>query len=132
MASVDTTLIDKWTAFMNDEAASDYEQATRQLRSAFTETLPKELPADRLFADAEATFSGGELAEVCAEIALTVHAGCRADDFHNWDYDHLEFIIDMSNRYDFEIPANFLNGLPEQLILLVKSKRVKKPGCEDE
>ena len=70
------------------------------------------------------------LAEVGGEIALTVHAGCTRDDFHNWNYDHLEFIIDLSNRHNFDIPKNFLNGLPEQLIILVDSEHVKKPRCD--
>lgn len=83
-----------------------------------------------MFADALEEFDREELAEVCGEIVQTIKAECSADDFHNWNYDHLEFIIDLSNRYGFTIPRNLLNGLPEQLIILVDAKKLSEPGCD--
>lgn len=83
-----------------------------------------------LFDAAAAEFEGEELAEVCGEIVETITAECSADDFHNWNYDHLEFIIDLSNSRGFEIPRNLLNGLPEQLIILVDAKKLGEPGCD--
>jgi len=83
-----------------------------------------------LFDAAAEKFVGEELAEVCREIVETITATCDADDFHSWSYDHLEFIIEISKDFGFMIPRNLLNGLPEQLILLVDSKKLSKPECD--
>jgi len=83
-----------------------------------------------IFDVAAESFAGDELAEVCREIVETITATCDADDFHSWSYDHLEFIIELSNSFGFTIPHNLLNGLPEQLILLVDSKKLSKPECD--
>lgn len=90
-----------------------------ELQSLFAEDLPEGLEAEELFQDCVQAYEGQELAEVCAELTLSLNAACERDDFHNWDYDHLEFIIGLSKAYEFDIPSNLLNGLPEQLILLV-------------
>jgi hypothetical protein len=99
------------------------------LRQSFVSALPDLSDADRIFEDTLNEFDGEELIEVCREVIDTVTAECSADDFHNWNYDHLEFIIDLSNRYNFVIPRNLLNGLPEQLILLVDADKLSEPGC---
>lgn len=83
-----------------------------------------------MFDAAAVKFTGEELSEVCRELVETVTASCDADDFHNWSYDHLEFIIELSNIYGFTIPRNLLNGLPEQLILLVDPSKLSEPGCD--
>ena len=127
MAKIDSTIIEQLRSIIT----SGVYDATHKCREAFLEVMPEKLPADKIFAEAADKFSDEELAEVCGEVALTVNASCSRDDFHNWNYDHLEFIIELSNRYDFDIPKNFLNGLPEQLIILVDSEHVKKPECED-
>jgi hypothetical protein len=104
------------------------------LRSAFIEELKDELAggekAGAVFEDVRTAFEGLELLELSSEIVRTIKAECDADDFHNWDYDHLEFIIDLSNRHGFTIPRNLLNGLPEQLIILVDAKKLGEPGCD--
>lgn len=100
------------------------------LRTAFVQDLAGAQFAEKVFDDARSAFDDGELPEVCEEVVLTVHAECGADDFHNWNYDHLEFIIDCSNRYGFTIPRNLLNGLPEQLIILVDKNKLADPDCE--
>jgi acyl carrier protein len=101
------------------------------VRMSFIDLLPKNLPAEQIFEACSDAFFGEELAEVCAETALTIRADCRRNDFHNWDYDHLEFIIGLSNQFGFTIPRNLLNGLPEQLIILVDSGNVKRPDCPE-
>lgn len=100
------------------------------LKAAFLEKLPAGSKGDAMFADALGEFDEDEISEVCAEVVATLTAECTEDDFHNWNYDHLEFIIDLSNRYGFTIPRNLLNGLPEQLILLVDAKKLSEPGCD--
>jgi hypothetical protein len=115
-------LIEEWQRLQAEE---DVEA----LKGAFIELLPADIPAEDIFADIEDSFAEEELAEVAAELAYTILADCSRDDFHNWDYDHMEFIIEQSNKHDFEIPRNFLNGLPEQLIILVNSGKVNKPEC---
>jgi hypothetical protein len=127
MATIDSTIIEQLQSIIT----SGVDDSEQKCKAAFKEVMPENLPADKMFNEAAEKFSDEELAEVCGEVALTVHAGCTRDDFHNWNYDHLEFIIDLSNRYDFDIPKNFLNGLPEQLIILVDSDHVKKPECDD-
>lgn len=126
MAEIDKTIIQQLTSIMT----SGVSDAEEKCRNAFSEVLPDRLPADSIFNEAVKQFSGEELAEVCGEIVLTVTAGCTRDDFHNWNYDHLEFIIDLSNRHGFTIPRNLLNGLPEQLIILVDSDKLSEPGCD--
>lgn len=127
MAKIDANIIEQLTSIMT----SGVSEKNDRCREAFAEVMPEHLPAGKIFDEAEQKFSDEELARICGETALTVHAGCSRDDFHNWNYDHLEFIIEMSNKYNFDIPKNFLNGLPEQLIILVDSEHVKKPKCED-
>ncbi len=117
-------IINEWK-----ESAENDDMET--VKESFIELLPENLPAEKIFEACTDAFFGEELAEVCAETALTIRADCRRDDFHNWDYDHLEFIIGLSNQFGFSIPRNLLNGLPEQLIILVDSGKVKKPDCPD-
>ncbi len=100
------------------------------LRDEFLAELQDQAEAEALFDEAVAAYEGEELAEICGEIVQTIKAECTADDFHNWNYDHLEFIIDLSNRHNFIIPRNLLNGLPEQLIILVDAKKLSEPGCD--
>jgi hypothetical protein len=126
MAKIDSTIIQQLQSIMT----SGVSDKLQKCKDAFREVMPENLPADTIFDEAAEKFADEELAEICGEIALTVHAGCTRDDFHNWNYDHLEFIIDLSNRHNFDIPKNFLNGLPEQLIILVDSDHVKKPRCD--
>lgn len=126
MAHFDTSLIEDYRSI----AADGDVNSTDRLKSTFMEDLPDEYEGEALFNEALEQFEAEELGEVCAEIILTVTASCEQDDFHNWDYDHLSFIIELSNTHDFTIPKNLLNGLPEQLIILVDSDKVEKPGCE--
>jgi hypothetical protein len=100
------------------------------LKDLFIERMTSIPEASQLFEDAAEAFAGEELVEVTSEIVETFQGECGADDFHSWNYDHLEFIIDLSNKYNLVIPKNLLNGLPEQLILLVNAKRLGEPGCK--
>ena len=126
MAKFDTSLIEDYRSIAADGDVNSIDR----LKSTFLEDLPDEYEGEALFNEALEQFEAEELGEVCAEIILTVTASCEQDDFHNWDYDHLSFIIELSNSHDFAIPQNLLNGLPEQLIILVDSDKVEKPGCE--
>ena len=74
-------------------------------------------------------YEGEELAEIAAELVLALTAGCSADDFHTWNYDHLSTIMELSNRFGYRIPRNLVNGLPQQLILVDHTK-LGQPGCE--
>lgn len=103
--------------------------ADELIRAEMVKALP-EHDGGALFDAVAEEFEGEELAEVCGEIVETITAECSADDFHNWNYDHLEFIIELSNSRGFEIPRNLLNGLPEQLIILVDAKKLGEPGCD--
>jgi len=114
-------------AFAAAVAATDGVEALKQ---EFLQRLPAGMQGAGMFADTLEKFPEEELPDVCAELLATLTASCTEDDFHNWDYDHLEFIIELSNRYGFVIPRNLLNGLPEQLILLVDKRKLSKPGCE--
>ncbi len=95
----------------------------------FAELLPSDYDAEAIFNKTLDSFTEEEAPEVLAETALTINAECERDDFHSWNYDHLEFIIELSKEFDFSIPKNLLNGLPEQLIILVESDRVDRDGC---
>ena len=105
----------------------------QSVRERFLSDLPEGVDGEAILSDIEAEFEGEELKEVAEEIIKTLTASCTEDEFHNWNYDHLEFIIDMSNKHNFTIPRNLLNGLPEQLIILVDSDKLGPKGCpEDE
>lgn len=108
------------------------EQIIDKLASVFAEECPADLPAAEIVKEANKRFELSEVPEILSELLLTITASCSDDDFHNWNYDHLELIIDLSNRFNFDIPRNLLNGLPEQLILTVKSDHLENPPCEDE
>jgi hypothetical protein len=105
------------------------EKGENALKSAFIDLLPEDLPKEKIFEECKSSFAGEELAEVCAEVALTIRADCSSDEFHNWNYDHLEFIIQLSNKFVIQIPMNFLNGLPEPLIVLVDKNKLQRPEC---
>jgi len=94
--------------------------------SGFAELLPPELDAEAIYNRTFEKFPEEEAREVLAEIVLTVTDGCDRDDFHSWNYDHLEHIIELSNEIGFSIPKNLLNGLPEQLIILVDSDKIDR------
>mgnify|MGYP006309180513 CR=1 FL=1 len=126
MAQYDISLIEDYRSIAVD---GDMHSIDR-LKSTFLEDLPDDFDGEAIFTDAAEQFEAEELGEICAQLILTFTASCEQDDFHNWDYDHLAFIIDMSNKYDFPLPKNLLNGLPEQLIILVDSDKIEKPGCE--
>lgn len=99
----------------------------------FTRIFPDDIGADArgIFDRTSGRFNKDELPEILAEIVLTVSAECDRDDFHSWNYDHLEHIIELSNEFNFSIPKNLLNGLPEQLIILVDSDKVDRDSrCE--
>lgn len=121
-----TDLVARFTAHVSD---SD-EATAAAMRPAFVAELPQDVDGGAVFDDIAEAFSGEELAQVAAETVAMITASCTADDFHNWDYDHLEFLIELSNRRSLTIPRNLLNGLPEQLILLVKRERLSEPGCD--
>ncbi len=112
--------------FLSDDGSVD----ESGLRKAFLSELSEHKEAEALFEEAVDAYEGEELVEIAGEIVRTIKADCTADDFHNWNYDHLEFIIDLSNRHGFIIPRNLLNGLPEQLIILVDSDKLSEPGCD--
>lgn len=97
----------------------------------FSEALGPSFDAAGLFNEANDRFVGQELALVLAEVVAAINAACDADEFHNWDYDHLEFIIELFNRRKLTIPRNLLNGLPEQLIILVNKERLADAGCNE-
>ena len=82
------------------------------------------------FSEIQDKFASEEIPVICAELVLTITANCERDDFHNWDYEHIAFIIELSNKYNFQIPQNLLNGLPSQLILLVDADRIDDCGCK--
>lgn len=111
-------------------ATIDSDEGEQMLLESFKTDLPTELNGDDLFAAIAKEYAGEELAEVAAETVLTLTASCDADDFHNWSYDHLSTIIELSNKFDFRIPKNLVNGLPEQLIILVDHTKMGQPGCD--
>jgi len=113
-------LVHKYTELINGEGG------TEDLKIEFLSELPGDIDGDPLFLEMEGRYEAEELAEIAAELVLTIDAECESDDFHNWDYEHLEFIIGLSNTYDFEIPRNLLNGLPEQLLLLIDQDHLRK------
>ena len=121
----DKSLIDDYKKTTGDGGSGSIER----LKTRFLEDLPSELNGESIFCEIENKFDADEMPEVCAELVLTVTASCGQDDFHNWDYEHLNFIIDLSSEQGFDIPLNLLNGLPPQLLLLVDSDRIDDSGC---
>ena len=118
-------MVDVFESFFGESDEID-EQALEQ---AFVKELSDFDQATTLFHAAADQFFGQELVEICSELVQTIHVTCNADDFHQWNYDHMEFIIDQSNALGFQIPRNFLNGLPEQLIILVDKNKLGGNGC---
>ena len=119
-------MISKFQPFF-DQKDSLNENALKDLFLTHMSSIPE---ASQIFEDTAEEFMGEELVEVSSKIVETFQGECGADEFHSWNYDHLEFIIELSNKYALTIPPNLTNGLPEQLILLVSAKRLGKPGCE--
>lgn len=125
-----TVLTEKFAKSFN--SGENKNEAVDRLAADFSEEYPSEIPASEVIEQARKRFLDDELPELLSEIILTVKADCKRDDFHSWNYDHLEFIIELSNQYDFRIPKNLINGLPEQLIHLIEWENVESPPCEDE
>jgi hypothetical protein len=130
MSTTKKTLLDKFEKIQAEE--KDDNTLLRRFAEIFEKECPADIPGSEAVELAAKRFSLEEIPEILSEVILTVTANCSRDDFHNWDYVHLEYIIDLSNKYDFKIPKNFLNGLPEQLILTVQSDHLESPPCEDE
>lgn len=127
--------IEKYPIVQSFRSIATDQNGETALQNAFVAALkdapiPENVNPDALFAALAGEYDGEELADVCAETVLTFTAGCSADDFHNWDYDHLSSIIELSNKFGFSIPQNLVNGLPEQLIILVDSNKLGQPGCD--
>lgn len=95
-----------------------------KLRGTFAADLPDQQRGAEMFDLLADEYAGEELAEIAAETVVTLSAESSFDDFHNWDYDHLSSIIQLSNRFDLMLPRNLVNGLPEQLIILVNHNRL--------
>lgn len=100
------------------------------LREAFGALVPDGIDSGALVAAVYEAFSADTAPDLLAELAATITATCDDAAFHTWNYDHLEFIIEQSNRHHFRLPRNIVNGLPEQLILLVDSDNLIDPDCE--
>ncbi len=113
-------------------STKDEKKALDSLTAAFVEECPIDMPASKIIEQALDQFIRDEVSELLSEIIVTVTADCERDDFHTWSYDHLEFIIDLSNQYNLNLPKNFINGLPEQFVTRIKWERVESPPCEDE
>ena len=103
--------------------------AEHSVKTDFFARLPQTIDGSELWKAIERRYDDDEAAVVADEIVRTLTADCTTDEFHNWNYDHLEFIIELSNEQDFPIPRNLLNGLPEQLILLVDHAHLTDPEC---
>ncbi|MBI9106400.1 MAG: hypothetical protein JEZ04_06595 [Spirochaetales bacterium] len=123
-------MVEKDIAFKEDWKKLMKAGREEVFKNKFIDLVPADVPGAELYDDAADVFSGEELAEVCAEIILTVFSDCSRDDFHSWDYEHLSFIIEASNKYDFKIAQNLANGLPQQLCLRVKMKNLDKTECD--
>lgn len=130
MKNKKTVLTENFAESFN--SAENKTEAVNRLAAAFAKEYPSEIPASEVIEKAGKRFLDDELPELLSEIILTVNADCKRDDFHSWNYDHLEFIIELSNQYNFRIPKNLINGLPEQLIHLIEWENVESPPCEDE
>lgn len=111
-------------------AALGIERNFDSLRSAFVAAVPGSLPGDQIFAETKRAFDEDELPTVCAEVATTLNALCTEEDFHNWNYDHLEFIIEVAVRHRLRIPQNLLDCLPEYLAAAFKDGAQGDSGCE--
>ncbi len=61
----------------------------------FEKLVPPEIEAKSIYNRTLEKFTEEEATEVLAEIILTVTATCDRDDFHSWNYDHLEYIIEL-------------------------------------
>lgn len=101
------------------------------IRTDFFARLPQTIDGSALWKEIAEEYVDEERAEVADEVVRTLTADCSVDEFHTWDVDHLEFIIELSNRHDLKIPRNLLNGLPEQLIIRVDHNRLTDPDCPD-
>lgn len=124
MARVTYPIVEKYVTLVDGDGGE------AALGAAFANDAPDGIDGEALFATLRDAYEGEELGEVAAETILTLKAECDADDFHNWDYDHLSTIIELSNSFGFKIPRNLVNGLPEQLIILVDHSKLGQPGCD--
>jgi hypothetical protein len=124
MAETKSEIVSRYTNLIDENDGAE------KAKAAFILDVPRDIEGGPLFDALTEEYDGEELAEVAAETVLTLTAQCSADDFHNWDYDHLTSIIELSNRFGFFLPKNVVNGLPEQLIILVDHNKLGQPGCD--
>lgn len=126
MSKLDISLIEDYIRVFNEGDSSSIEK----LKTVFLDDLPSKHDGESMLTEIEEGFSLDELPVICAKLVLTITASCAQDDFHDWDYEHLGFIIELSNKYDFKIPQKLLNGLPSQLLLLVDSDKIDDSSCK--
>ena len=100
------------------------------LKNVFVAEVPTTFPAERIFDETKRSFDEDELPTVCAEIATTLNALCTEEDFQNWNYDHLEFIIEVASRHGFAIPRHLIDSLPDCLASILDEAQPKSGGCD--
>ena len=111
-------------------AALGIERDFDALKDAFVAEVPLTLPGEQIFDETKRAFDEDELPTVCAEMATTLNALCTEEDFQNWNYDHLEFIIEVASRHGFAIPPNLIDCLPDCLASILDEDESEDGGCD--
>ena len=106
-----TAIIDKHFRLMQEELAR-----------SFCEHFPHKENCSQVFESLWENWNLEEIPELGEKVISLFNGDCSKEELHLWDYDILEHIIELSNTYGLKMPKEIINGLPEQLILLVKYK----------
>lgn len=111
-------------------AALGIERDFDALKDAFVAEVPLTLPGEQIFDETKRAFDEDELPTVCAEMATTLNALCTEEDFQNWNYDHLEFIMETTSRHHVPIPRNLLDCLPDWMASILDEDEPGSGGCD--
>ena len=106
-----TAIIDKHFRLLQEE-----------LTKSFCEHFPHKDHCSQVFESLWENWNLEEIPDLGEKVISIFNGECPKEELNLWDYDLLEHIIEISNTYGLKIPKEIVNGLPEQLVLLVKHK----------
>jgi len=97
----------------------------KELSESFCANFEPQKDCGKIFECLWENWSMDEIPDLGSKIISVFNGTINQGDLRLWDYDVLEFIIDLSNTFKLALPKAVINGLPEQLILLVNSDLIR-------
>lgn len=103
----------------NRLVAAHGEDARDQIAALFTAAFPVTEHAGTVFDELWDSCEVTDLPQIAEQTLALFARETQPDEPARWDYDAVEFMIELAKRHRLPLPKAVLEGLPEQTILLV-------------